>query len=58
MLARAQGLELSAPPLCAQEDLTPAQHQPFSHPTPPAPFHQFPQPKDNSGQARQQVLLH
>ncbi|XP_065903579.1 uncharacterized protein [Dysidea avara] len=51
MLARTQGLELSAPPLCAQEELTSAQRQPLSPPTPPAPFHQFPQTKDTSGQA-------
>lgn len=51
-MARTQGLELSAPPLCAQEDLTPANQQPLSLPTPPAPFHQFPQPEDTSGQAR------
>ena len=55
MLARTQGLELSAPPLCAQEELTPAQRQPLSPPTPPAPFHQFPQTKDTSGQARRKA---
>ena len=55
MLARTQGLELPAPPLCAQEDLTPANQQPLSLPTPPAPFHQFPQLEDMSGQARRRA---
>ena len=40
-----QGLELSLPSLCAQEDLPPAHDLPLSPPTPPAPFHQFPEPE-------------
>ena len=38
-----QGLKLSAPPLCAQEELPPALDLPFSPPTSPTPLHQFPE---------------
>ena len=43
-----QGLELSSPPLCAPEDLLPAHDLPSSPPTPPAPFHQFPNSEDHT----------
>ena len=39
------GLDLSLPPLCAQEDLPTAHDLPLSPPTPPTPSHQFSEPE-------------
>ena len=51
-----QGLELPNPPLLASTDLPPACDQPPSPPpTPPGPAHNFPEPEDTTGQARQRT---
>ena len=50
-----QGLELPSPPLLASTDLPPACDQPPSPPTPPGPAHNFPEPEDTTGQARQRT---
>ena len=51
-----QGLELPNPPLLASTDLPPACDQPPSPPTPPGPVHDFPEPEDTTGQARQRTI--
>ena len=45
-----QGLELCPPPLCAGEDLPPAQDLPHSPPTPPVPCHHNKESESSSGQ--------
>ena len=50
-----QGLELSTPPLLATTDLPPANVLPLAPLTPPGPSHDFSEPEDTTGQARQRV---
>ena len=50
-----QWLELPAPSLLAETDLPPAREQPSSPPAPPGSVHQFPEPQDTTGQARERA---